>query len=150
MKKLLNTSFIYAIAAMVCGVFYREMTKFSGFTGRTTLSFVHTHLFLLGMVFFLIAALFARDFDLWGEKRFGLFYRVYNAGLVVTAIMLLVRGVAQVRMLPLTRGADAAISGIAGIGHILLGVGIVLFFLTVRRLAADPAAKQGRARQQVR
>ena len=39
---------------MVGGVFYREFTKFNGFTARTALGVVHTHYFLLGMVFFLL------------------------------------------------------------------------------------------------
>ncbi|MEG2596768.1 MAG: DUF2871 family protein, partial [Ruthenibacterium sp.] len=59
MKKYLNLSLIYAIAAMVGGVFYREFTKFNGYTGVTALGKVHTHLFLLGMVLFLLVALFA-------------------------------------------------------------------------------------------
>lgn len=37
MKKYLKFSLIYAIAAMVAGVFYREFTKFNGFTGATML-----------------------------------------------------------------------------------------------------------------
>lgn len=41
MKKLLNTAFIYALAAMAGGVFYREFTKFNGFSGRTALGLVH-------------------------------------------------------------------------------------------------------------
>lgn len=45
MKKYLNISLIYAIAAMVGGVFYREFTKWNGFTGMTALGKVHTHLF---------------------------------------------------------------------------------------------------------
>ena len=53
MKKLLNTAFIYALAAMAGGVFYREFTKFNGFSGRTALGLVHTHLFLLGRVVYL-------------------------------------------------------------------------------------------------
>ena len=50
MKKTVNYAMIYAILAMIGGVFYREFTKFQGFSGRTDLAFVHTHLFLLGMV----------------------------------------------------------------------------------------------------
>ena len=34
MKKLINISFIYFILAMVCGVFYREFTKFFNFTDK--------------------------------------------------------------------------------------------------------------------
>ncbi|MEG1805993.1 MAG: DUF2871 family protein, partial [Clostridia bacterium] len=43
MKKLINVSFIYALAAIVSGVFYREFTKFMSFTGKTTLAFTHLH-----------------------------------------------------------------------------------------------------------
>ena len=47
--------------------------------------------------------------------------------------MLVVRGVAQVIGAELSRGADAAISGMAGIGHILLGVSLVLLLLQIRQ-----------------
>lgn len=57
MKKLINTSMIYFILALAAGVFYREFTKFNGFSGSTALCRVHTHLFVLGMLIFLIAAL---------------------------------------------------------------------------------------------
>ena len=52
MKKLINVSMIYMIAALVAGVFYRELTKFNQFTGKTTLSVTHTHLFILGVFVF--------------------------------------------------------------------------------------------------
>ena len=71
MKKYLNLSLIYAIAAMVGGVFYREFTKFNGYTGVTALGKVHTHLFLLGMVLFLLVALFAAHTKLLLLLQFG-------------------------------------------------------------------------------
>ena len=52
-----------------------------------------------------------------------------------------VRGVAQVLALPLSRGMDAAISGVAGLGHICLGAGLVVFFLALKK-AACPANVQ--------
>lgn len=55
MKRFMNTALLYAILAMVGGVFYREFTKFFGFTAKTTLSVVHVHYFMLGTVFFLRA-----------------------------------------------------------------------------------------------
>ena len=128
MKKLLNTAFIYALAAMAGGVFYREFTKFNGFSGRTALGLVHTHLFLLGTVFFLLAALFSKELDWARERNFRLFYGLYNTGLCVTAVML-------VLALPLSRGMDAAISGVAGLGHICLGAGLVVFFLSLKKTA---------------
>ena len=57
----------------------------------------------------------------------------YHIGLNLTAVMLVVRGVTQVTGAELSRGADAAISGIAGIGHILLGVSLVLLLLQIKR-----------------
>ena len=129
MKKLLNTAFIYALAAMAGGVFYREFTKFNGFSGRTALGLVHTHLFLLGTVFFLLAALFSKELDWARGRNFRLFYGLYNT------VMLAVRGAAQVLALPLSRGMDAAISGVAGLGHICLGAGLVVFFLSLKKTA---------------
>ena len=133
MKKLLNTAFIYALAAMAGGVFYREFTKFNGFSGRTALGLVHTHLFLLGTVFFLLAALFSKELDWARERNFRLFYGLYNTGLCVTAVMLAVRGAGTGASA--SRGMDAAISGGAGLGHICLGAGLVVFFLSLKKTA---------------
>ena len=70
MKKYINISFIYALAAMACGVFYREFTKFNGFSGKTTLAFTHLHFFVLGTVLFLIIAVFSRITDIEKQKSF--------------------------------------------------------------------------------
>ena len=140
MKKYLNFSLIYAVAAMAGGVFYREFTKFNGFTGVTALGKVHVHLFVLGMLVFLLVALFADRMDLAGQKTFRLFLRLYNIGLPLTAVMMAVRGVTQVLGLTLTTGASAAMSGIAGIGHILTGVGLILLLLALRDRAKEEAA----------
>ena len=51
----------------------------------------------------------------------------------LTAAMFVVRGVVQVLGAPLSSGMDASISGMAGIGHILLGVSLVLLLLQVKR-----------------
>lgn len=135
MKKYLNISLIYAIAAMVGGVFYREFTKWNGFTGVTALGKVHTHLFLLGMLMFLIVALFAEHHDLQKQKLFRAFLWVYNIGVPLTAAMLVVRGIAQVLNVSLSSAANASISGIAGIGHILTGVGLVLLLISLKKTA---------------
>ena len=48
MKKLIHTAMTYSIAAIAAGVFYREFTKFNGYTGETVLRYIHVHLFALG------------------------------------------------------------------------------------------------------
>lgn len=136
MKKCLNISIIYAAAAMAGGVFYREFTKFNGFDGVTVLGKVHTHLFLLGMIVFLLAALFCGHFKSLQEKKpFKAFLCVYNIGVPVTAIMMAVRGVTEVLGTELSKGANGAISGIAGLGHIITGTGIVLLLVALKSAA---------------
>lgn len=132
MKRYINLSLLYAVLAMVGGVFYREFTKFNGFTGKTSLGVVHTHYFLLGMVFFLLLLLLEKNFAFTDAKT-GRVLVVYQVGLNLTAVMLAVRGVTQVLGLSLTSGMSAALSGVAGIGHILLGISLVLVLLQVRR-----------------
>ena len=113
MKKYLNTSLVYAILALVAGVFFREFTKGYGFTGTTMLSYAHPHLFLLGTVIFLIAAIFTRNHDYPKRTSFKVFYIVYNIGLALTVCMMFVRGILQVLCTELSKGADSAISGVS-------------------------------------
>lgn len=136
MKRYMNTALLYAVLAMAGGVFYREFTKFNGFTGKTTLGVVHTHYFLLGMVFFLLLLVLEKNFSFTAASTARVL-TVYHVGLNLTAVMFVVRGVTQVLGTELSSGASAAISGIAGIGHILLGVSLVLVLVQIRRSVKD-------------
>ena len=136
MKRYLNAALTYAVLAMAGGVFYREFTKLSGFDGRTALGVVHTHYFMLGMVFFLLLLVLEKTFSFTGAKT-GRVLVVYHVGLNLTAVMLAVRGVTQVLGAELSSGMSAAISGMAGIGHILLGVSLVLLLLQIKRSLAE-------------
>lgn len=131
-KRYANMAVIYAVVAMVFGVFYREYTKFSSFTGQTRLSVMHTHYFLLGMFFFLILLLAEKELS-FSDRNTGKLLAVYQIGINVTGIGFLMRGLTQVWGTELSAGLDASISGIAGIGHILTGVGIILLLLKIRK-----------------
>lgn len=131
-KRYINTALLYAVLAMIGGVFYREFTKFNGFTGETTLGVVHTHYFMMGMVFFLLLLLLEKNFSFTGEKT-GRVLIFYHIGLNLTVVMFLVRGISQVLKINLSSGMDASISGVAGIGHILTGVSLVLLLLQIKR-----------------
>lgn len=126
MKRYINYAIVYAVLALVGGVFYREFTKINDYAVWTTLSVVHTHYFILGMMFFLILGLVSMNINL-KINRAVLFY---NVGLNLTAIMLVVRGIVQVLGLNVV---SAAISGIAGIGHIILGVSLILILLDIKK-----------------
>ena len=137
MKKYINLSLIYAVLGLLAGVFYREFTKWNGFTGVTTLGKVHTHLFMLGMFLFLLVALFAQNHDLEGQKSFRLFMKVYNVGLPLVATTMVVRGVTQVLGTQLSKGLNASIAGMAGIGHILVSIGIISLLLALKKVVKN-------------
>ena len=133
MHKLAKTSMVYMILGLIFGVYYREFTKFTNFSGKTQLSVLHTHTLVLGMLFFLIVLLLEKNFKLSQQKYFQRSYLFFNAGLIITLGMLLLHGTLTVLGYP----DSAAISGIAGIGHLLLTIGLGFFFHSL--LKALPA-----------
>ncbi|WP_346697553.1 DUF2871 domain-containing protein [Catenibacillus scindens] len=132
MKRYMNMALLYAVLAMIGGVFYREFTKFNGFTGKTALGVVHTHYFLLGTVFFLLLLLLEKSFSFTGTMT-GRILVIYHIGLNLTSVMFVIRGVFQVLGTSLSSGMNAAVSSIAGIGHILLGVSLILVLIQIKR-----------------
>lgn len=133
-KRYANMALVYAVIAMVFGVFYREFTKFSHFTGQTNLSVMHTHYFMLGMFFFLILMLAEKAFA-FSDKNTWKILIAYHLGLNITGVGFLARGLTQVWGTQLSKGQDASISGIAGIGHILMGVCIILLLMKIKKRA---------------
>ena len=139
-KKFFNAAIVYASLALAAGVFYREFTKYAEFTGRTNLAFLHTHYFMLGMFFFLALALLERSFAFSQQKGSKGWVTVYHIGLNITTACLLLRGLAQVGGNALSPALNGALSGVSGIGHILLGASILALLILIRRSAL--AAKE--------
>lgn len=139
MKALINSAFAYTVIGLLSGVYYREMTRSQDYEGFTQLSVVHTHLLALGTIFLLIVAMCEWQFGLSSRRQFRWFLGTFHAGLVITVSMLLVRGTMQVY----DQGDPAAISGIAGLGHILLAVALVLFFVMLRGAVASAPRPKG-------
>ncbi len=133
-RRYSNLALVYAIIAMVFGVFYREFTKFNHFDGQTNLSVIHTHYFMLGMFFFLMLMMIEKSFS-FSDGGVGKILIVYQIGLNITGIGFLMRGLTQVWETELSKGMDASISGIAGIGHILTGICIILLLLKIKKRA---------------
>lgn len=129
MRKIAKLSFFYSMLGMFLGVFYREFTKLNDYTGETVLSCLHTHVLVLGMFFFIIVLILEKLFELTNNKRFNGFFITYNIGLVLTVVMMAVRGYVEVLKLDISTMIDSSISGIAGLGHIIMAIAYVLFFL---------------------
>ena len=61
------------------------------------------------------------------------FNYVYDIGLILTVIMLVVRGITQVLAIDISKGFSASISGVAGIGHILIAIGFISLLLSFKK-----------------
>ena len=133
-RRYANMALTYAVVAMIFGVFYREFTKFNDFSGQTNLSVMHTHYFLMGMFFGLILMLAEKTVS-FSDQNTGKVLIAYQLGLNITGLGFLMRGLAQVWGTQLSRGMDASISGIAGIGHILMSASIILLLLKIKKRA---------------
>jgi len=136
MKRLLNASFIYLLVGVASGLFYREFTKANDFTDGafTQLGVVHTHLLTLGFIVLLIVLILEKVFTITRSPRlFSWFFWLYNAGLVLTAGMMLWHGSLTV----LGQESTAMIAGIAGLGHILLTAALIVFFVALRRAVLE-------------
>ncbi|APA98396.1 hypothetical protein NS506_04348 [Nocardia seriolae] len=120
------------------GFFYREFTKAHDFSGISQLTATHTHVLALGTLFFLIVLALDKQFGLSDDKWFAAFFWTYNVGLLLTVSMMVTHGILTV----LNHGVSPAVSGIAGLGHILLSIGFVFFFLCLRG-PIMAAARQG-------
>lgn len=124
------------IYGLTAGAFYREYTKFKGFTGLTSLAKVHPHVLILGMLVFLIIGTYAYNKEgLIRTKSFSRFYKVYNIALIGTTLTMFVRGLTQVNASQLTKATNMSISGIAGVFHILMAVAFYFFFKSLKSIA---------------
>lgn len=127
-KKFLIAAATYAGLGLAAGLYYRTLTQVRDFHGHTDLALAHTHLLALGMLTFL--ALAALEAQLGFAKTIAgkISYWTWHLGMVFTLGAMVVKGTLQVL------GAtyrSAMFAGIAGWGHILLGVAMVTLFVAL-------------------
>lgn len=135
-KKLVNTAAYYAVAGLFAGAFYREFTKYMGYTGVTALGKAHTHLFALGMLMFLIVTALASTTEITKSEYFDRFYFYYNIGVGLSATMIFCRGLYQVIGLD-NKILDLVISWTAGAGHVTITIGLAFLFLSLKQTIKD-------------
>lgn len=142
MRKSYHAAHIYMIVGVVSGLFHREFTKAEDFHGETQLALMHTHLLALGMLVFLIVLVLDKVFQLSGTRLFTGFFWFYNAGLAISTTMMGVHGILTVlghdeehipEPVPLT----------AGLGHILLTVGLILLFVLLGKRVNEHVQRPG-------
>lgn len=133
MKKIMNASIVYFLLAMIGGVFYREFTKWNGYTAPTTLGVLHVHLLVLGTVVFLLIAVIAKITDLENNSLFKKFFVTYNIVLPVMVLMLLARGIVQVLDIEIGKMGNGMLSGFAGLSHISIMIAFIFLLLVIKK-----------------
>lgn len=126
MKKLWIAACIYAGLGLFSGLLYRTLTH-NGFDGRTQLSTTHTHFLALGMLVMLICVGLDAALNITASRSFRIFFWTYNAGLVITTGVMIWHGLLQLD----GKQGGGMIAGIAGLGHILLTVGIAALMVSL-------------------
>lgn len=134
MKKYINLAFIYLIAALISGIFYREFVKFNSYQEKTTLAVTHFHLLVLGTFLFLIIALFHLHTNIEEQREFKWFLIIHNISLPFITIMFIVRGILQIVAPNLNSTTSIMISGIAGLSHILMAIGLISLFFALKKV----------------
>lgn len=136
MKKLYYSTFTYLILALASGLLWREITKILDVSEKTSLSVVHTHLFSVGFMMFLIFMILEKTFDISQSKRFKSFFILYHIGVGLSTLMMLVRGMVSIQVIrgemTLTKAIDSSIAGFAGMGHMILTVALIMLMLILK------------------
>ncbi len=131
MKKYYYISIAYLIIALISGLFYHEVEYYTSFTDYSTLKYLHSHTIILGTLVFLLVPVFIKVFSIDTSKYFKKFIVVYNLGLIMSLFFMAARGITQLFSMPISSVTDHMIGGLAGIGHIILTIGMYYLFRTL-------------------
>lgn len=133
---ILKDSAVFLFMGLAGGVFYREFTKLFTWRRLTALSVVHLHLIALGFIALLVIYALLQD----EEKKsaeISLPLKVYITGLAWTVTSFMIRGIYGIVSPEANIFPDAALSGIAGLGHIILGIGIVWIIIRLIKMQSE-------------
>lgn len=137
MKKYIKYAVIFLSLGIIFGVFYREFSKAYGVVNvYTTLGLAHTHFLVLGVAFILIIGLVTEKLQKHENKLFKWSFRIYSSGVLGAGLLMVTRGVLDVLEksgksdYTVSSGLNGAISGISGIFHAVLGIGLTLIFVS--------------------
>ncbi len=134
LKGIFALSITFLIMGLVGGVFYREFTKYYAFTANNHLSKIHVHTIVLGFIGLFMLYSFMKGLDAPALIKIKKPLRIYISGLTFTIVNMVLLGIYEVVSEGQAIINRAAVDGISGIGHILLGVGIVWTFIKLYSL----------------
>lgn len=123
-RNLLGLSASYLVMGLVAGVFYREFTKYYAYTSPGHLGKLHSHTLVLGFILYLLFYLLLIDGDVNLSQLKRSLY-LYGTGLSLSLVGILLFGIDEVVAQGQKTLSMAALSGISGLGHLLLALGLI-------------------------
>lgn len=120
---IFGLSFANLIMGFIGGVFYREFTKFYGFTAPNHLGKIHVHVLVLGFITMLLLYIVTSKMN---DEQMNILKKpihIFEAGLVFTVVNMFIIGIYEV--VGMNNIKIAALNGMSGLGHIILAVGLV-------------------------
>lgn len=82
-----------------------------------------------------------KSFAVEKQKHFQVFLWVYNIGLIITLGFMTARGIPQLLVMPFPNFGNHIVGGLAGIGHIILTVGLGFLFHALIKSAHERSDK---------
>ncbi len=128
MKKMYYISITYLIIGLFLGLFNHEVAYYTNFTGTTTLSYFHAHAIILGSALFFAMPILMKIFSVDKHKNFKKFMIFYNLGLCMSLFFMAARGIFELFMLQIPSFTNHMIGGLAGVGHVILTIGLCFLF----------------------
>ena len=129
---LFNMAITYGVMGLCGGVFYREFTKYYAYTDATHLGKLHVHTLVLGTVVTTLFYLLLKNSDKEKLKKLKKPLNIYNTGIVFTVANMMLIGISEVVSEGTPVVSKAAMEVVSGIGHIILGVGLIYTLIKIK------------------
>lgn len=131
---LFNMAITYGVMGLCGGVFYREFTKYYAYTDVTHLGKLHVHTLVLGMIGTAVFYTLVKNLDKEKLEKLKKPLNIYNTGLIFTMSNMMLIGIKEVVSEGATVVNQAAMEVVSGIGHVLLGVGLIYTLVKIKNL----------------
>lgn len=128
---ILGISFVTLIMGLISGVFYRELTRFYNYENHTHLVKLHSHILVLGFIFCLTLYFITKNYPLNKLCKLKKPLFTYLIGLLLTIVSMTIIGIFEIVGNNTKDINISSLSGISGLGHIILSIGIIWMIITI-------------------
>lgn len=131
--EFLRSAFSFLISGLIAGAFYREFGKIAPLDPN--LLRVHGHLIVLGFIVLFVFFLALKSLQIQGQE-FKTTLKIYEAGMFLTYSIMFLHGL--INLYKPSKLLINSMTGFAGVGHILLGVSLVMIiFKLIKYFSKD-------------